>query len=588
MIKDIIIKNIGIKIFQGVGTILLDIGKRKAKETSEEKVMAYTLDIYKSNLDEELLSKYGNEIFYDDLCKVLMQGNNMTMLLERYANRDLCDNQSDLEFIECITESLHLKTYSRSTVKNALYYICNQAYISFNQLKDPENIKLKNIMNTGFAENRHCINGIKNDTDKILSNQNMMLEEIKEIRNSTLMDQKQKSIWENMGIVNPEDIEFLKSGNYNITVMAKNTVDMFCVSAEIKINYYNFSFESFEEYVSYLRFSGKMEEFEVCRLQITAPTGEIVQEYEDHTYRGMKIKLPDFYIDEVRLDPLDFSSMYVCIEPEFKYIQMQIENAEGEVLIPNKKYKIERKIKEELLYIYMKDTSNSGQLITNFIFIVESINPWNSNIKIQISQRDDSRVSSNIEFCNLLERIKNANEIISRNIETGLIGIRSKGLSFRDDFMCDLKVRKDFYRKLLRIENQFGLQFNLPKKIVVAEIDNLNQIIDLLDKGVIDTKVQEMTLTYEQLNYSEESWQDMIDKEPIMLMFHYQKITIFDVEIPVTDYFKIVMFGKLTKINNEQMKLSCQNSYMFNEKLATLSEEQIINNLANGIMNITN
>lgn len=587
MIKEKILEKIGLDILQEVGKILFDTGKHKSKEILNDRVREHALTLYKKNLDEELLNKYGNGIFYDDLCDVLLQNNNLTVLLERCINRDLRDDETNEEFIERISGSLHLKIYSLSVIKSVLYHLCDMAYISFNQLKDPENIMLKNIINTGLANTRRCISGIKDDTDKIASKQDTLLEEVKEIHNSILLEQKQKSIWENMGLVKPEDIEFLKSGNYNLKVMAKDTANAFCLSAEIKINYSNFSFEAFEEYISYLRFSGKVGEFEVCRLLITAHTGEVVQEYEDRSYSGMKIKLPDAYIDEVTLEKLNFLSVYVQIKPDFKYVRWQIENTEGEVLIPDKKYKIEREIKENLLYVYIKDQSDRGQLLTDFIFIIESINPWKNITKIQITQKDDSKVSSNLEFCHLLEKIKKADELISRDAKTNLVGFRTKKLTLQDNFLASIKVRKDFCRKLLLIENQFGLNFHIPHKIPVTELDNLNQIIDLIDYGVIATKEQEMTFTYEQLNSVNEPWQEMINTS-VMFMFYYQKITIFDVEIPVTDYFKVVMFGKLTQINNKQLKLNCQKSYMFNERLATLPEEQIISNLSKGIMNITN
>lgn len=71
------------------------------------------------------------------------------------------------------------------------------------------------------------------------------------------------------------------------------------------------------------------------------------------------------------------------------------------------------------------------------------------------------------------------------------------------------------------------------------------------------------------------------------LLYYYKEIAVLNVKIPAESYFRVVNFIKSMHFDDEKnIEMKCTKAYIYNEKLATLSETEIINNLANGRMYI--
>ena len=116
---------------------------------------------------------------------------------------------------------------------------------------------------------------------------------------------------------------------------------------------------------------------------------------------------------------------------------------------------------------------------------------------------------------------------------------------------------------------------------------NVDQIIELLDKGVVKTDNAEITMHQSEIQINSGTINDLIGTKGYVFIWHYQKITIWDVEIPVSEYFKVVNFtDKITLDEHNDIKMFSRSSYIYNEKLAELPQNQIIDNLAKGKMTI--
>lgn len=146
MLKEEIIKNLGKNIIEKTKDILSEECEEYAKKILSENRDEDFLEKYKRSLDESLLKQYGNEDFYEDLCKVLLMNNNISFLLKRCYNRDIFDDASDEIFIDRIMQEFQGKPYNRSMVRTVLQHIGECAFKSFNELEDYELNKLKNII----------------------------------------------------------------------------------------------------------------------------------------------------------------------------------------------------------------------------------------------------------------------------------------------------------------------------------------------------------------------------------------------------------------------------------------------------------
>lgn len=101
---------------------------------------------YRISLDEEILKKYGNEKFYDELCNALLCTPNLDRLISRCMDRSVVDDESEEEFVRAILAQCNLGPGEMSEARDCIKYISDKTFESFNHLWDAENIKLKNII----------------------------------------------------------------------------------------------------------------------------------------------------------------------------------------------------------------------------------------------------------------------------------------------------------------------------------------------------------------------------------------------------------------------------------------------------------
>lgn len=583
MIKEKIIQTIGPCLVGKIRAIMIETGTDKVKAVIKEKRDAYYLELYKTNLNEDLLKKYGNDIFYDDLCHALLEENFLECLLNRCKDRALLDDKADTELLASVMRRLKTQVYNGMLVKEVLEYIARVAFESFNQLQDPENIMLKNIIKRESDKTQECISGVRTDTNKLLSQNENMVTLLEQLNEKIMLNEKNNVLSENWGNLTPADIELLQADNYAIKVTAQNADEYFRISFEVRVDSRKFSFENFENYISYLRFAGKEDTLEICRFTVRDFKGNVVKEYEDHTYSGLKISLPDVFTEEVELGTQEFQTYILKIKPQFTYFRFQVENDEGDILVQDREYKIERECKEDGIHVDMVETNLSGQLGINFEWILNDNDMTHCILNINVVQHNEKRVSSNLEFCNLMESIWNSAEVIGRNILDNREIFKSSGISSKNmELIENLALRKSFYKNLRKLENKFSISFNVPNKIEKEEVENVHQISELLKVGIVNTGSGKMTIEPPGFEIDEEQRTELVSGKKFVFLYHYQTITVLDVDIPITDYIRVVMFSDDITIEENKIVMHYSNSYMYNEQLASLPENEIIDNLGNG------
>lgn len=586
MIKHIIINVLFPKLKEDITN--KSIGKIRSIVQKQKDFFA--LKKYEKNLDEVILQKYGTETFYDDLCKALLKNNNLHKLILRGKDRGLLDDKSDKEFVDDVLKHMVIPLYNRKNVVDALNYISDVIFCSFNELENADFIKLKNITKREEDISRQRIECVKKDTEKLLSNDKTILQELQTCK-ELILEPKDNKILSDSGNLKKSDVERIISGKYDLILSAKKQEDYFRVVADIKIDISTFNFNTFEEYVSYLRFSGKNAEFGVCYFALIDSQNIAVHKYEDTTYNGIKIRLPEIYVKEAPVTDNDITSMKVVITPQFDYESFQIENESGEIIIHNRQYKIEREIQGDNLYIHLLDKQTEHSCKVNLRICVKNTNPLITTTDLSIMQHDDTTAISNVEFFNIIRKTSIAKELVARRVSDGeLLFVSQDVKCFQGDLLDNLDLKISFYSNLVRLERKLNVKFNVPNVIETDEVLNVEQILKVLEEGVTTLRTGQVTLNSNGIDFVDDNAIEKLTyAKEVMFLCHYQNITALDLELPISDYFRIVMFSNNLHFNdNGDIIMDCHDAYVYNEKLATLSENEIVDNLSHRILKISN
>lgn len=131
-------------------------------------------------------------------------------------------------------------------------------------------------------------------------------------------------------------------------------------------------------------------------------------------------------------------------------------------------------------------------------------------------------------------------------------------------------------------------KISLLKVIEADEVLNVEQILKVLEDGVATLRTGKVTLNSNGIDFVDS---DAIEKltyaKEVMFLCYYRNITALDLELPVAEYFRIVMFSNDLHFNdNGDIVMNCHHAYVYNETLATLTENEIIENLAHGVLMI--
>ena len=139
--KEEIIKIIGEKIFD----IFFDLGKEGLQSLSEKAEREKFLKQYSDKFQAELLKRYGNEEIYDELYSTLIAGDNLEKLLKFCMDNESFEELTVEEFANSLMKD-RKDPYEEAAIKSVLIHTAKTAFYCFNQLRDPEHLSLKNII----------------------------------------------------------------------------------------------------------------------------------------------------------------------------------------------------------------------------------------------------------------------------------------------------------------------------------------------------------------------------------------------------------------------------------------------------------
>ena len=119
---DEIIKYIEEKIIDCV----LENSARKLIDKARKK---FSRKKYQKDLEEMILKKYGREQFYNQLCQVLFEDNNLDKIMEKVYDKNLNDSIMKEEILDLIRSKMSTAVYNQSMVCDAMEYIMSQTIL---------------------------------------------------------------------------------------------------------------------------------------------------------------------------------------------------------------------------------------------------------------------------------------------------------------------------------------------------------------------------------------------------------------------------------------------------------------------------
>ena len=276
---------------------------------------------------------------------------------------------------------------------------------------------------------------------------------------------------------------------------------------------------------------------------------------------------------------------------DFSNILVEHRNENGEIIIPNRQYKIERDIQGDNLYIHLLDKQTEYSCKVNLRVCVKNTNPLTSTTDLSIIQYDDTTAISNVEFFNTIHKMSTAKELVARRLSDGeLLFVSQDVKCFQGDLLDNLELKLSFYSNLVKLERKLNVKFNVPNVIEADEVLNVEQILKVLEDGVTTLRTGEVTLNSNGIDFVDDSAiEKLTHATEVVFLCHYQNITVLDMELPVSDYFRIVMFSNNLRFNdNGDIVMNCRDAYVYNEQKASLTENEIMDNLSHKILKISN
>lgn len=155
------------KLYEGLKEKLKSEGNNQIEQLINERVEKHELDKFIKNLNENILEKYGDELFFDDLSNVLVKDKNMERLIERCKRKDIYGKETDNEFIERIMQNESMNSYNKACVKDVLEYVERTVFWFFNELKDPDHIKIVNQLAKDGERTRDKLDKIQEELESL-------------------------------------------------------------------------------------------------------------------------------------------------------------------------------------------------------------------------------------------------------------------------------------------------------------------------------------------------------------------------------------------------------------------------------------
>lgn len=533
-----------------VGKPLVEFFWSKLKGGVNKKIKRGLLRKYKRDFIERIettvLNKYGDRTFYHNLSYCLFTNNALEKLFDRCYQRDLNDFKLTDEIIMQVLEVRDWQYPDILEAKKVLENILESVFTAVNSPSTDTERKLTNIFFACFDKLGNIITSEgKKDREFIKKN-------IDDVKSMIASNADLKA--ENM----PHDavIDLLTDDRHIITLSSKTPAEQFIVSIWIEYTQELRHFESGEQLLGFINFSGSSLTVNATKIICTDEKGNQLQNYGADTYEGPTLKLGEFNVSALEwhknLEDAHFDRIKLTISPQVATLEIDIQNESGEVLVQNLKQGISRqKLPNGHIEAKLEDIRETTQV--NIIFVNEIDRNVLYSTSLTLSPRHKESVYSNLCYYCLLKRFLNSKELHYYDSNTGAEVGQAKGLSgaiTNEEIDNNISL----FRKLLCIQDCFNITYTVPDEISYEDINWINVVFELIHSGFAQIGKCTLTVASENIDIrNRQAFDDCLKKKThFMMRVHYQYINIWGKAINFEDELLLVMPESYSEINDDQ------------------------------------
>ncbi|HEX9063383.1 MAG TPA: hypothetical protein VF941_24695 [Clostridia bacterium] len=592
-------------LFNLFGKKILGFFFSKAKDKIKNSYKGFKKRQYKhqfiQSIDDGLLISYGDKSFYNMLSKLIIRDDVLNKIYNRCYVSEINRYQTNEQFLKELTSSEEYQCFDGKRIEEILENIFNATFTILNMPEFDDTRKLMNVIsefrNVSLNNDNEIISS-QNEMQKTLIsiekslNRYMSLENYKlypDNKDITTVKQEQK---ESTFYLNPI-LQFYNDNKDRCNIILNSSTDkpLFKISLTVKLVGDISNFLTFEQYLSYLMFTGEDQVFDVVEFKLQNAIDESVYTNIIQDYYGPIYKLPPLYAYSIESFPStdemkDMEMKIKLISPKDS-MKISLQNEENDIIVDSKIYNINRKkLPNGDLEVIWNDASTNHDVVvtlTNIFRINKSIEDTKViSSNINISNINDKTALGRLKYHKILKRLISSKKIIYRNADSGSYIGECRGIKSEIDIDF-IEKKIEIYNQLITIQDYFHIIFTMPDSFDFELVDGIRQVYEMILHG--KTRISGYNFTFDKSKIG--SQDEFKIGSAIMVTACFRTIELLDQELNFDNAIIIVPKAELSEITNESYKFkSVAPSYIvLKDKCKVLDEVEFAKNLLNEIDN---
>ena len=398
------------------------------------------------------------------------------------------------------------------------------------------------------------------------------------------MDQKQgwqatNNIDAPVGEMAVADIKELQIDNTSTQLFPDKGINMCRVSITAELTEETKHFKDFSAFYNHLRFLGRTATLPILELVVRTEEGEVVYEYRSQVDNKECISLPDTFM-RFPTSPFNMTDDFVgtvTIEPEFLYRRLELLDEKDRIIVPTRKYKIERSQDGGITTTTFVDQDGAPYTSVNYYirYDEKAKKIVDAGVKIH---RVSNTLSACVEYYGIEERMASSRTALCREVDHQLdlfkVGVSTKSGSMRKA-KNEAKRYKELFQKMIYLEAYFHVKFQFPEVVTPFEAKSVFMLYDLVRNGVAESPLYRLNLDdpldIDDPNKTGVIFSNLSESEIMGAKFDYSG-----------KQYVIINFIEEIKQNEDGYYVDIKKSYVYDEARATLTQEEIVGNLLKG------
>ncbi|MCR3758447.1 hypothetical protein KYB31_05485 [Clostridium felsineum] len=583
MLKYYILKKFGDKLFAFFISKTGIKVKKYYKGYKRRKIRNQFVD----SLDMQLLKKYGDKSFYNELSKLVVCDEVLDKIYDQCYSVESNNYKTNDEFLKELMSGEEYKCFDEKEIYEILKNILDSTFNILNQVQSDDMRKLINIL-TNAGNDKLAVPNSK--LDNILGEIISLKKDIKnsKIVHDPIAQQKDVKLFSNPIFQCYKD----NYKNCDINLSINSNKPLFKMKLRVKVNEDMKKFKSSNQYLNYLTFSGEDTILDVVEVKLQDVLSE-------KTYLSIKkecyeptIDLQSFDISSIEEftseDDLKNMDLKIKIVPPKNRLLLNIQDENNENIFETKAYIIRRrKLENNDLEIIFDDVSENRDInvtIKNIFKIDSSIE--NSRIissNMVITNNKINTVAGKLNYYKVFRKVVSARKLVYRDKNTGLyIG---EGGGFVSSISID-KLDKliTIYNQVMYIQDYFKIIFNISDGLDFETIDRIKQIYELISCGITMLNNYDFNFKKSDFIISNEANENSI----ISIAAKIQYFSLFGKKIFIKNIKLIIPRSKICEVTNENYKLESISPacLISDEKIGELSEDNEIKSILNNLIRL--